>query len=149
MRLVSSLKLICFISNILLYKLTVLELLLNNKYFLANMQVPSACQLLKELSRTRNTGNGSSYNNNNSSTSLSTAKKNGVDVFNLVDLAYAKPHTQLLRLKWKKLERLVHKVGGARNIFMELYGKNRGNDAFWLDTSSSDKVGSLLLKLST
>ncbi|CAN7128184.1 unnamed protein product [Brassica rapa subsp. narinosa] len=102
----------------------------------ANMQVPSACQLLKELSRTRNTGNGSSYNSN----SLSTAKKNGVDVFNLVDLAYAKPHSQLLRLKWKKLERLVHKVGGARNIFMELYGKNRGNDAFWLDTSSSDKA---------
>ncbi|KAL0771322.1 hypothetical protein Bca101_036473 [Brassica carinata] len=86
------------------------------------------------------TGNGSSYNNNNSSNSLSTAKKNGVDVFNLVDLAYAKPDTKLLRLKWKKLERLVHKVGGARNIFMELYGKNRGNDAFWLDTSSSDKA---------
>ncbi|KAF8102755.1 hypothetical protein N665_0196s0047 [Sinapis alba] len=102
----------------------------------ANMQVPSACQLLKELSRTRNTGNGSSHN----STSLSTAKKNGVDVFDLVDLAYPKPHKQLLRLKWKKLERLVHKVGGSRNIFMELYGNRRGNDAFWLDTSSSDKA---------
>ncbi|KAL0721899.1 hypothetical protein Bca4012_036498 [Brassica carinata] len=102
----------------------------------ANMQVPSACQLLKQLSRTRNTGNGSSYN----STSLSTAKKNGVDVFDLVDLAYPKPHTQLLRLKWKKLERLVHKVGGARNIFMELYGNSSGKDAFWLDTSSSDKA---------
>lgn len=104
----------------------------------ANMQVPSACQLLKELSRTRSTGNGSSYYSNPSS-SLSAVKKNGVDVIGLVDLAYPKPHTQLLRLKWKKLERLVNKVGGAKNIFMELYGNNRGNDAFWLDTSSSDK----------
>lgn len=108
------------------------------------MQVPSACQLLKELSRTRSTGNGSSYYSNPSS-SLSAVKKNGVDVIGLVDLAYPKPHTQLLRLKWKKLERLVNKVGGAKNIFMELYGNNRGNDAFWLDTSSSDKVCSLLL----
>ncbi|CAH8357045.1 unnamed protein product [Eruca vesicaria subsp. sativa] len=105
----------------------------------ANMQVPSACQLLKELSRTRSTVNGSSYYDN-SRNSLSTAKTNGVDVFDLVDLVYPKPHTKLLRLKWKKLEGLVHKVGGSRNIFMELYGNSRGNDAFWLDTSCSDKA---------
>ncbi|VVB01902.1 unnamed protein product [Arabis nemorensis] len=76
------------------------------------------------------TGNGSS----------SYGKTNGVDVFDLVDLSYPKPHTKLLRLKWKKLERLAHKVGGSRNIFMELFGKSGGNDAFWLDTSSSDKA---------
>ncbi|CAN7060972.1 unnamed protein product [Brassica rapa subsp. trilocularis] len=95
------------------------------------MQVPGACELLKELSRSRNTGNGSSYNGN-PVTSLSTAKKNGVDVL--------EPNAKLLRLKWKKLERLAHKVGGARNIFMQLFGKSRGHDTFWLDTSSSDKA---------
>lgn len=116
-----------------------MELLLNNQYFLANMQVPGASQLLKELSRTRSTGNGSSYYES----SLFTAKTNGVDVFDLADVSYPKPHAKLLRLKWKKLERLARKVGGARNIFMELFGKNKGNDTFWLDTStsSSDKVG--------
>lgn len=113
--------------------LSVMELLLNNKYSLANMQVPDASQLLKQLSKTRCTRNGSS----------SYGKTNGVDVFDLVDLSYPKPHAKLLRLKWKKLERLAHKVGGSRNIFMELFGKSGGNDAFWLDTSSSDKVGSL------
>jgi para-aminobenzoate synthetase len=105
------------------------------------MQVPDATQLLKELSRTRCTGNGSSYFGNPKS--LFSAKTNGVDVFDMVDSSYPKPHTKLLRLKWKKHERLAHKVGGVRNIFMELFGKNRGNDTFWLDTSSSDKVGTL------
>ncbi|KAJ4903197.1 hypothetical protein Rs2_17148 [Raphanus sativus] len=95
-----------------------------------NMQVPGACELLKELSRSRSKGNGSSYYGN-PRTSLSVAKKNGVDVL--------EPNEKLLRLKWKKLERIAHKVGGARNIFMQLFGKSRGNDAFWLDTSSSDK----------
>ncbi|CAF1863801.1 hypothetical protein Bca52824_045597 [Brassica carinata] len=96
-----------------------------------NMQVPGACGFLKELSRNRITGNGSSYYGN-PRTSLSTAKKNGVDVL--------EPNAKLLRLKWKKLERLAHKVGGARNIFMELFGKSRGHDTFWLDTSSGDKA---------
>ncbi|KAJ0260097.1 Aminodeoxychorismate synthase [Hirschfeldia incana] len=94
-----------------------------------NMQVPGACELLKEISRS--TGNGSSYYSN-PRTSLSSAKKNGVDVL--------EPNAKLLRLKWKKLERIAHKVGGARNIFMQLFGKSRGNDTFWLDTSSSDKA---------
>ncbi|KAL0740891.1 hypothetical protein Bca4012_082404 [Brassica carinata] len=96
-----------------------------------NMQVPGACELLKELSRSRSTGNGSSCLGN-PRTSLCTAKKNGADVL--------EPNAKLLRLKWKKLERIAHKVGGARNIFMQLFGKSRGNDAFWLDTSSSDKA---------
>lgn len=103
------------------------------------MKVGGATQLLKELSRTRCTGNGSSYNGNPKE-SLFAAKTNGVDVFDLVDLSYPKPHAKLLRLKWKKHERLAKKVGGAKNIFMELFGKNRGNNTFWLDTSSSDKV---------
>ena len=103
--------------------------------------MPGACGFLKELSRSRITGNGSSYYGK-PRTSLSTAKKNGVDVL--------EPNAKLLRLKWKKLERLAHKVGGARNIFMELLGKSRGHDTFWLDTSSGDKVGTLfLLKLCT
>ncbi|XP_020885054.1 aminodeoxychorismate synthase, chloroplastic [Arabidopsis lyrata subsp. lyrata] len=105
----------------------------------ANMQVPGATQLLKELSRTRFTGNGSSYYGNTKK-SLFAAKTNGVDVFDLADLSYPKPHAKLLRLKWKKHERLAHKVGGAKNVFMEIFGKNKGNDTFWLDTSSTDKA---------
>ncbi|XP_010510567.1 PREDICTED: aminodeoxychorismate synthase, chloroplastic-like [Camelina sativa] len=105
----------------------------------ANMQVTGATQFLKELSRNRFRGNGSSYYENPKK-SLFAAKTNGVDVFDLADLSYSKPHTKLLRLKWKKHERLAHKVGGARNIFIELFGKNKGNDTFWLDTSSSDKA---------
>ncbi|KAL1211199.1 Aminodeoxychorismate synthase [Cardamine amara subsp. amara] len=105
----------------------------------ANTQVPGATQLLKNLSRTRSTGNGSTYYGSPKK-SLFTAKTNGADVFNLVDLSYPKPHAKLLRLKWKKLDGLAHKVGGSRNIFLELFGKSRENDTFWLDTSSSDKA---------
>ncbi|CAA7017688.1 unnamed protein product [Microthlaspi erraticum] len=102
----------------------------------ANMQVHGASQLLKELSRTRSIGTGCSYYGSPKK-SLFSAQTNGVDVFDLVDLPYPKPNVKFLRLKWKKLERLAHKVGGARNIFMELFGKNKGSDTFWLDTSTS------------
>ncbi|KAF8086492.1 hypothetical protein N665_0624s0033 [Sinapis alba] len=94
-----------------------------------NMQMP---ELLKKLSRSSYSGDPR--------TSLSTGKAKRVDILDdLVDLSHPKPNAKLLRLKWKKLERIANKVGGARNIFMQLFSKSRGNDAFWLDTSSSDK----------
>lgn len=49
-------------------------------------------------------------------------------------------HGKFLKLKWKKLERLASQVGGARNIFCELFGDHKANNTFWLDSSSIEKV---------
>ncbi|KAJ8765892.1 hypothetical protein K2173_020408 [Erythroxylum novogranatense] len=44
-----------------------------------------------------------------------------------------------LKLKWRKLDRLAAKVGGARNIFCELFGTGTAENTFWLDSSSVEK----------
>lgn len=54
-------------------------------------------------------------------------------------------HGKFLKLKWKKLERLASQVGGARNIFCELFGDHKANNTFWLDSSSIEKVCFLVI----
>ncbi|XP_077238476.1 para-aminobenzoate (PABA) synthase family protein [Tasmannia lanceolata] len=44
-----------------------------------------------------------------------------------------------LKLQWKKFESLANKVGGSENIFCHLFGHQKGNDTFWLDSSSVDQ----------
>lgn len=52
-----------------------------------------------------------------------------------------------LKLTWRKFDHLAIKVGGARNIFCELFGNNKAENTFWLDSSSTEKVGFLLTDL--
>ncbi|KDP45106.1 hypothetical protein JCGZ_18548 [Jatropha curcas] len=44
-----------------------------------------------------------------------------------------------LMLKWRKFDQLLAQVGGARSIFCELFGANKANNTFWLDSSSVEK----------
>ncbi|KAJ8451110.1 hypothetical protein Cgig2_026919 [Carnegiea gigantea] len=46
---------------------------------------------------------------------------------------------QQLQLRWKKLYSFANKVGGSRNIFCELFGDLKGEETFWLDSSSIEK----------
>ncbi|KAL2549504.1 Aminodeoxychorismate synthase [Forsythia ovata] len=46
---------------------------------------------------------------------------------------------KILRLKWRKVERLVSQVGGTVNIFSELFGDQKSENTFWLDSSSTEK----------
>ncbi|KAK9668423.1 hypothetical protein RND81_13G059700 [Saponaria officinalis] len=44
-----------------------------------------------------------------------------------------------LKLRWKRLDSLANKVGGARNIFCKLFGDCKAEESFWLDSSSVEK----------
>ncbi|KAH9703652.1 Aminodeoxychorismate synthase [Citrus sinensis] len=44
-----------------------------------------------------------------------------------------------LKLTWRKFDHLASTVGGARNIFCELFGNNKAENTFWLDSSSTEK----------
>ncbi|KAI3762159.1 hypothetical protein L1987_52583 [Smallanthus sonchifolius] len=46
---------------------------------------------------------------------------------------------KFLRLQWRKLENLSCQVGGAKNIFLKLFGDEKAENTFWLDSSSTEK----------
>ncbi|XP_056174901.1 aminodeoxychorismate synthase, chloroplastic-like isoform X3 [Syzygium oleosum] len=47
---------------------------------------------------------------------------------------------KLLKLTWRRLEGLAARLGGAKNIFCELFSDNKAENTFWLDSSSIEKV---------
>lgn len=49
-------------------------------------------------------------------------------------------NTKLLKLQWRKFDSLASKVGGAKNIFRQLFGNDKAKNTFWLDSSSVEKV---------
>ncbi|KAK8662303.1 hypothetical protein V6N13_091886 [Hibiscus sabdariffa] len=70
--------------------------------------------------------------------------KQGVDqrnfgFFDMVNVLPPSMGAKFLRLKWRKFDHLASEVGGARNIFSELFGKNKAENTFWLDSSSTEK----------
>ncbi|XP_047334370.1 aminodeoxychorismate synthase, chloroplastic [Impatiens glandulifera] len=46
---------------------------------------------------------------------------------------------RFLNLRCRKLERLAKLVGGSKRIFCELFGEHKGDNTFWLDSSSVEK----------
>ncbi|KAK3023167.1 hypothetical protein RJ639_043476 [Escallonia herrerae] len=58
---------------------------------------------------------------------------------NMVNLSHSRKNVKYLRLKWRKLEGFASQVGGARNIFCELFGDHKAENTFWLDSSSLEK----------
>uniref|UniRef100_A0A0D9WTR2 aminodeoxychorismate synthase n=1 Tax=Leersia perrieri TaxID=77586 RepID=A0A0D9WTR2_9ORYZ len=44
-----------------------------------------------------------------------------------------------LRLRWKKIDNLVSRIGCSENIFSVLFGHHIAEDTFWLDSSSVDQ----------
>ncbi|XP_071717647.1 aminodeoxychorismate synthase, chloroplastic [Rutidosis leptorrhynchoides] len=45
----------------------------------------------------------------------------------------------LLKLQWRKLDNFSCQVGGAKNIFLKLFGNEKAENTFWLDSSSTEK----------
>jgi len=62
-----------------------------------------------------------------------------LEMFNLVNSHLATTGYKCLKLKWRKFGHLAGQVGGAENIFCELFGHETEN-TFWLDSSSTEKV---------
>ncbi|KAI6676498.1 hypothetical protein NL676_037294 [Syzygium grande] len=46
---------------------------------------------------------------------------------------------KLFKLTWRRLEGLAARLGGAKNIFCELFSDNKAENSFWLDSSSIEK----------
>ncbi|KAL1819233.1 hypothetical protein ACET3Z_014102 [Daucus carota] len=59
--------------------------------------------------------------------------------YNVVSLSNASNGKKYLKLNWRKFEGLASQVGGARNIFCELFGQHKAENSFWLDSSSTEK----------
>lgn len=55
--------------------------------------------------------------------------------------------SRYLKLKWKKFGCLASEVGGSGNIFWELFGDQKAEDTFWLDSSTTDQVKRFVLFL--
>lgn len=63
-------------------------------------------------------------------------------MFDLVNLSYPSNGVKFLKLTWKKYDHLASEVGGAKNIFFQLFGHHKAENTFWLDSSSIEKVWS-------
>lgn len=60
-------------------------------------------------------------------------KRNMIDISHLGGCKY-------LKLKWRKYDGLAKQAGGARKIFCGLFGDDKAENTFWLDSSSVEKV---------
>lgn len=58
---------------------------------------------------------------------------------NAESLSHSNSSLKFLKLTWKKLSSWAGRVGGARNIFCQLFGQQKGKDTFWLDSCSVEK----------
>ncbi|CAA0825362.1 Aminodeoxychorismate synthase- chloroplastic [Striga hermonthica] len=87
------------------------------------MQVPDVTQVLQDAVRNKHLVNGLCYKKTGLGSSISTPPSG---------------KTKFLKLKWRKVECSVCQVGGAENIFFELFGDCQAGNTFWLDSSSTD-----------
>lgn len=104
---------------------------MSSELYIACMQVPAVNQLFQDVARGKHLLNGF---NNLKLASLCSLMKSSHSRF-----------AKYLKLKWRKLECSVNQVGGAGNIFSELFGSHRAENTFWLDSSSTEKVSFFFL----
>ncbi|KAH0685070.1 hypothetical protein KY290_023390 [Solanum tuberosum] len=61
------------------------------------------------------------------------------EVDGTLNLSHPGHCVKLLKMTWKKLDCSASQVGGADNIFCELFGDQKAKNSFWLDSSSIEK----------
>nr|AHA43412.1 para-aminobenzoate synthase [Solanum nigrum] len=61
------------------------------------------------------------------------------EVDGILNLSHPGHGVKFLKMTWKKLDCSVSQVGGADNIFCELFGDEKAKNSFWLDSSSIEK----------
>lgn len=103
------------------------QLPLTHKPFLACMQMPHVGELLTDVPK-----HSQLYKNADNI--------NCSGMVDMVNLLHPSIGVKNLRLKWKKFKHFAGHVGGARNIFCELFGQDKAENTFWLDSSSIEKV---------
>ncbi|KAL5733477.1 hypothetical protein ACOSQ2_033169 [Xanthoceras sorbifolium] len=113
-----------------------------NIHYNACMQVSHASQLLSEVSRSRRSMNNSNELHREAPRPVQLARdadKSSFGMFNMVNFQHPIVGVKFLKLKWRKFDHLASQVGGARNVFCELFGDNKAENTFWLDSSSTEK----------
>lgn len=61
------------------------------------------------------------------------------EVDGTLNLSHPGHSVKFLKMTWKKLDCSASQVGGADNIFCELFGDQEAKNSFWLDSSSIEK----------
>ncbi|XP_015877136.3 aminodeoxychorismate synthase, chloroplastic [Ziziphus jujuba] len=110
-------------------------------HYAARMQVPHANGLFTEIPGHRKVVNGADdqlYKEASSSGQLMLDKR-CFGAFDMVNVSNPIIGVKYLKLKWRKFDHLAGQVGGARNIFCELFGHHKAENTFWLDSSSTEK----------
>uniref|UniRef100_A0A5B7BJG5 aminodeoxychorismate synthase n=1 Tax=Davidia involucrata TaxID=16924 RepID=A0A5B7BJG5_DAVIN len=95
-------------------------------YYIACMQVPHASWLFTDGPKSKQLVNNSDG-------------RSHFSLCSMVNLSLSSNGFKFLKLEWRKLERSASQVGGARNIFCELFGDHKSENTFWLDSSSIEK----------
>ncbi|RXI09124.1 hypothetical protein DVH24_023268 [Malus domestica] len=88
-----------------------------------------------------NNADGQLYSKASRSSLLQNSESNAScsGMVDMVNLLHPSAGVKYLKLKWKKFKHLAGKVGGAKNIFCELFGHHKAENTFWLDSSSIEK----------
>ncbi|XP_022742476.1 aminodeoxychorismate synthase, chloroplastic-like isoform X2 [Durio zibethinus] len=114
-----------------------------NIHYAASTQVPHASRLFGTVS----TGGQSAKNPDvrfsgeacSGGPVIHDADKRSLGFLDMVNILPQNMGAKFLKLKWRKFDHLASEVGGARNIFSELFGRNKAENTFWLDSSSTEK----------
>ncbi|KAK4436018.1 Aminodeoxychorismate synthase, chloroplastic [Sesamum alatum] len=93
-------------------------------HYAACMQVPRVTQLFQDVVRSKNVVNGS-------------GNKMHASLCNLMKPLHSR-NAKRLKLRWRRVECTMSQVGGAGNIFCELFGDDHAENTFWLDSSSTE-----------
>lgn len=111
--------------------------------YTACMQVPRASQLFKEVSGSRHlasNANGRLYRESSKSSQLvHNADKTCLGMTSVANVSHQGTGVKFLKLQWRKLDHLASQVGGDKKIFCQLFGNQKAENTFWLDSSSVEK----------
>ncbi|KAK6929205.1 Chorismate-utilizing enzyme, C-terminal [Dillenia turbinata] len=66
-------------------------------------------------------------------------QRSNICISNATCGSYQSVGVKPLKLKWRKYDKLASQVGGAKNIFCQLFGDHKAENTFWLDSSSIEK----------
>lgn len=91
------------------------------------MQMPDVSRLFREVVRSEHMMNQRSH-----------AKPFGP--YSVPDLSHPSNGVKRLKLRWKKLASQARLAGGAKNLFCRIFGHQKAENTFWLDSSSVEKV---------
>ncbi|XVF23647.1 hypothetical protein REPUB_Repub13aG0057200 [Reevesia pubescens] len=109
-----------------------------NIHYTASMQVPHANRLLGAVPKGGQSAKKADVLFNGEAT-MQDADERNLGFLGMVNILPMSMGAKFLKLKWRKFDHLASQVGGTKNIFFELFGKNKAENTFWLDSSSTEK----------